>query len=204
MRRKCLQFTLLAVLSITMMSCAILSKDKGVYYSPIQEIIKEGDPFPRSRGYVYRAWDAEAQKELYRRAEVAARMVTLSLFASDIDIEEYRRSIKHDRMKEQLQALVDNVTAWPEYIYIARFVDSATKYQILCSSSDIIEREGTRKIEINENMIMALDLKKPFATDLFSPFGGAVPTHAADYYPFFAEKEPVGILVFVKRYLKNK
>ena len=204
MRRKYLQLTLLAVLSITMMSCPILSKDKGAYYSPIQEIIKEGDPFLKSRGYVYRAWNAEAQKELYRRAEVAARMVTLSLFARDIDIEEYRRGIKHDRMKEQLQALVDNVTAWPEYIYIARFVDSATKYQILCSSSDIIEREGTHKIEINENMIMALDLKKPFATDLFSPSGRAVPAHAAVYYPFFAEKEPVGILVFVKGYLKNK
>ena len=121
-----------------------------------------------------------------------------------VSLAAYSISPEHNELKEELSALVDNEDAWPEYVYVARLIGDGSKYEILCSSSDIVESNIGRQIEINENMQRAIELRQAYVTDLFNPSDtDQPPTHAAVYYPFFKDRKPIGIMVFVKGYWKQ-
>ncbi|MDI6783560.1 MAG: hypothetical protein QME64_05625, partial [bacterium] len=206
MKKFLISFLLVVILMVMANVVAMPTGRNETYYAPISKSVEAGAPLGEDSHQVYRAWNSEEQKKLYQRTEKAVGLISLSLFTSDINFKQYREITDHDQLKEKLRSLVDNETAWPEYIYIARLVDSETTYiyQVLCSSSDIIEEGTLRDIEINEKMQLALELKKPIATDLFSPFGEEPPTHAAVYYPFFSGDTSIGMLVFVKGFWEEK
>ena len=193
------KLSLIILVMVLAISASSFGKRK-VYFVPIATSIESGKPVYDNSRMVYRVWNQDEQRLLVKRAKQAKLLIAKSLFIDTTDFLAYRNTPEHDRLKEQLRALVDNATAWPEYIYIARLIDVGTTYtyQVLCSSSDIIEQGTLQAFEINENMQLALQLKRPVATDLFSPFQSGPATHAAVYYPFFYQKKPIGILVFVK------
>ncbi len=176
----------------------------AVFFVPVNRPVQEGEQVGTDPHRVYRRWDAGEQQALYNRAGKAARLVPMDVVTSDLPPNTYLTTPEHDELKEELAALVDNEEAWPEYIYFARLIGDGSKYEILCSSSDIIETNIGRQIEINENMQRAIELGQPYVTDLFNPLDSNLPsTHAAVYYPFFKDGKPVGIMVFVKGYWKS-
>ncbi|MFB3896937.1 MAG: hypothetical protein ACE14V_11615 [bacterium] len=194
-------------LSILILISAVLTLSpcfgkQQVYYAPIANNIVSGTPVGDDNYNAYRGWNKEEQQLLFKRTEQARLLIALSIFIDTTDFLAFRTTPDHDLLKAKLNALLDNVHAWPEYIYVARLVGSETTYtyQVLCSSSDIIEGETLQPIEINPNMQLALQRKQPIVTDMFSPFGSGAATHAAVYYPIYYEEKPIGILVFVKGY----
>jgi len=205
MNNKLLFLSLVFVVSIIALNAGVpIAGEEAVYYAPISKSVQGATSLGEDSPYVYRPWNADEQKKLYQRAKNATELIPISLFTSKIDFKEYRQTADHGQLKGKLRALVDNETAWPEWIYIAQFVDLATKFQILCSSSDIVESESLRDLDIEREMKPALDLKKPVATDLFNPAGTGTPIHAAVYYPFYSGDTPLGILVFVKGFWEER
>lgn len=201
MANKFNQLVLVIIIFSCLTSSLCLAKKK-VYYTPIATNIVSGTPVGENASSAYRAWNIEEQHLLFQRTKQARLLIAKSIFVDTTDFIAFRSTPDHDLLKEKLNALLDNKNAWPEYIYVARLVDAGTTYtyQVLCSSSDIIEQGTLRSIEINQNMQEALQQKQPIVTDMFSPFGSGAATHAAVYYPIYYEENPVGILVFVKGY----
>jgi hypothetical protein len=200
-----LSLTTLILIFITLTISPSFGKQK-VRYAPIATSLESGTPVSDNDGRTYRAWNTKEQQLLFRRTNRAKRLIPRSLFTNPLDFLDYRNTPDHDRLKSKLSALLDNKTAWPEYIYIAQLVGSGTTYtyQVLCSTSDIIEQGSLHAIEINQNMQLALQWKRPIVTDIFSPFGSGPATHAAVYYPIYYKKKPIGILVFVKGYWRER
>jgi hypothetical protein len=194
------------ILIITILSISPSFGKPKVRYAPIATSIEPGTPVGDNDGRTYRAWNTKEQQLLFKRTTQAKRLIPRSLFTTPLDFLYYRNTPEHDQLKQKLSALLDNKTAWPEYIYIARLVDSGTTYtyQVVCSTSDIIEKGTLQPIEINPNMQLALQQKRAIVTDLFSPFQGETPTHAAVYYPIYSKRNPISFLVFVKGYWRER
>jgi hypothetical protein len=155
----------------------------------------------------FRAWNSDEQQNLFKLAEKASELVTLPLLMDDVDFRAFREMPAHDKLKKGLEQVISGEEGWNEYIYVARFADSATKYQVLCSTSEVIESGTLQDLDLNLMMQKALEYKKVVVTDLFSPNEGMVPGVAAVYYPFFSGDTPVGIMVTVKfyyRYVKKE
>jgi putative lipase involved disintegration of autophagic bodies len=194
---------IVSILALSLSSCITIFPKRTAQFSPILKSIQEGEAFSPESLSAYRAWNVDEQKKLYFRTKQVVKFVPESLLTSNIDFKRYHDTKAHNRLKQKLRLFVNNTTAWPEYIYISRIVESGTKYQILCSTSDIIEEQALVSLvsyDINSNMQIAFTDKRPYVTDLFNAGGGGLSTHAAVYYPIFDKKKPIGILVFVKGY----
>nr|ACS83713.1 hypothetical protein WISOIL_0024 [uncultured bacterium AOCefta2] len=131
------------------------------------------------------------QNYLLARALEAVKVVPGDLVTTIASVSEFRRSPLHDSVKESLRKLVDNKTAWPEYVYIARLTPDREHFEYLVSSSDVIEAHTLQAYDLNDGMPQAIAAKKPYVTD-FSPATPAV------YFPYMRNDQCDGFLVFVK------
>lgn len=132
------------------------------------------------------------QDYLWCRARGVEAILPNDLVTTTVSVAAYMKSPDHAALKAKLRTFVDNKTAWPEYVYVARITPKGDKYETLASSSDIIEKESVMPFELASGMLQAVKLERPVAVD----FASDTP---AVYIPIMKGGKTAGFLVFVKQ-----
>ena len=159
----------------------------------IYQSAQNAQPVPISNPNTPERFTSDDQGYMLLRALFASSVLASPLDqATTVPVSEFRRTPRHDEIRERLSVLLDRQSSQSECLFLARLTPSGDKYEVLVSTCETSYSESGGPLDLDDGMKLALQTDKTIVND-FSI------TTPAVYVPRKFRGTTAGFLVMTKR-----